>query len=64
MRHIFHEILARYLATDQFAFDTSPHELWPEFRPTWHPQAPRVTGSPAPERGRHPRAYRELESQN
>ncbi len=64
MRHIFHEILARYLDDEQHAFDTSPRELWPESRPSWHPQAPRVTGSPAPERGRHPRVYRELESHN
>jgi hypothetical protein len=48
MRHVFHQILARYLASDQFAFDTAPRELWPEARPTWHPEAPRSTGSPAP----------------
>ena len=64
MRHIFHEILARYLTTDQFAFDTSPRELWPESQPSWHPQADRVSGSPDPARGRHPRDYRELESHN
>ena len=67
MRHIFHEILARYLANDQFAFDASPRELWPEPRPTWHPEVrrnSRNSGSPAPERGRHDRVHRELESQN
>lgn len=29
MRNIFHEILARYLNTDQHAFETTPRELWP-----------------------------------
>jgi hypothetical protein len=64
MRHIFHEILARYLESEQHAFDASPRELWPEARPTWHPQASRVTGSPAPECGRHHQVYRELEPQS
>jgi hypothetical protein len=30
MRSIFHQILARYLASDQHAFDAYSHELWPE----------------------------------
>jgi hypothetical protein len=64
MRHIFHEILARYLLSEQHAFETSPREFWPQSSATWHPQAPRVTGSPAPERGRHRRVYHELESQS
>jgi hypothetical protein len=63
MRHIFHEILARYLASDQFAFDASRRELWPEARPSWHPEVCRNTGSPARERSRHHRVYRELEPQ-
>jgi hypothetical protein len=29
MRHIFHEILARYLDSDQYAFEATPRELWP-----------------------------------
>ena len=29
MRNIFHEIFARYLATDQHAFETTSRELWP-----------------------------------
>lgn len=29
MRHIFHEILSRYLDGEQHAFDSSPRELWP-----------------------------------
>ncbi len=64
MRHIFHEILARYLESEQHAFETSPRELWPESRPPWHPQAPQVSRKPsARERGRQ-RVYRELEPQN
>ncbi len=64
MRHIFHEILTRYLESEQHAFDASPRELWPESRTTWHPQAPRATGSPVPESGRAPRFHRALEPQN
>ena len=30
MRSIFHQILERYLASDQHAFDAYSHELWPE----------------------------------
>jgi hypothetical protein len=30
MRSIFHQILARYLDSDQHAFDAYSHELWPE----------------------------------
>jgi hypothetical protein len=29
MRHILHEILARYLNTDQYAFEPTPREFWP-----------------------------------
>lgn len=29
MRHIFHEILARYLDSDRYAIETTPRELWP-----------------------------------
>jgi hypothetical protein len=55
MRHVFHEILSRYLSNEQFAFEASPRELWPEPRPTWHPD---------PERGRLHRVHRELEPEN
>ena len=64
MRNIFHEILARYLESDQFAFGASSRELWPEPRPTWHPEVRGNTESPAPERDRHHKVYRELEPQN
>jgi hypothetical protein len=40
MRSIFHEILARYLDSDQYAFDASPRELWPEPRAEGVPKAP------------------------
>jgi hypothetical protein len=39
MRSIFHEILARYLNSEQHAFDASPRELWPETQASWHPLA-------------------------
>jgi hypothetical protein len=29
MRSIFHEILARYLGSDQYAFEATSRELWP-----------------------------------
>jgi hypothetical protein len=29
MRSIFHEILARYLGTEQHAFEATSRELWP-----------------------------------
>ena len=64
MRHIFHQILARYLASDQFAFDASPRELWPQPRPSWHPGVRRGSEHLVPERGRHQRVYRELEPHN
>jgi hypothetical protein len=68
MRHVFHRILNRYLERyldgSLYTFDTSPRELWPEPRASWHPTADRATGAPALERGRHHRVYGELESQN
>lgn len=64
MRHIFHEILARYLASEQHAFDASSHELWPEPKPSWHPQSRQAAGTPAPQHGRRHRAYGELETQS
>lgn len=64
MRHIFHRILDRYLDGNQIAFDTSPRELWPEPKATWHPSvAAQATHWPS-ERPAKPRAYRELEPQN
>jgi hypothetical protein len=64
MRSIFHEILARYLDSEQHAFDASPRELWPETRASWHPLAQAQPASRAAERSSQPRVYRELEPQN
>jgi hypothetical protein len=62
MRSIFHEILARYLNSEQHAFDASPRELWPETQASWHPLA--QAASRPVERSRERRVYRELEPQN
>jgi hypothetical protein len=64
MRHIFHEILTRYLDGNQHAFNMSLRELWPEARASWHPGVSRATVPPEPERGRHQRVHREFEPQN
>ena len=32
MRHPVHQLLLRFLDSDQFAFDPSEHELWPSER--------------------------------
>ena len=64
MRSIFHEILARYLDSDQYAFDASPRELWPEPTTERRPQSAGKATSRANERvSKHP-VYRELEPQN
>jgi len=60
MRHIFHEILARYLDSNQFAFDASPRELWPSEQAAPRPQP----AGREPERDGRQRVYRELEPQN
>lgn len=63
MRHVFHEILARYLDTDQFAFETTPRELWPSDRFTLGLQA---NGNSwlARRKGGNGTVLREPESQN
>ena len=63
MRHILHEILARYLANDQYAFETTSRELWPESHFPPQPQAG-GNGSGLAERGAGKRINREPESQN
>jgi hypothetical protein len=64
MRSIFHEILSRYLDSDQYAFDASPRELWPEqsFKP--RPETASKAASRASERACNHPVYRELEPQN
>jgi hypothetical protein len=64
MRHIFHEILARYVDGEQHAFEATSRELWPEPRSSWHPPVQGQTGGQLPERARRLRVQRELESHN
>jgi hypothetical protein len=42
MRHPVHRLLERWLNTDQFAFDSTQHELWPSERipPLRHDKPP------------------------
>lgn len=61
MRNIFHEILARYLGSDQYAFESTSRELWPV-----HGYVPLTAKAPearSPESGDNPRSYGELNPQ-
>ncbi len=60
MRHILHEILSRYLISDQHAFDASPRELWPSAPFEFQPPASGSGGGIA-ELGAGKRTHRELE---
>jgi hypothetical protein len=42
MRHPVHRLLERWLNSDQFAFDSTQHELWPSERipPLRHDKPP------------------------
>jgi hypothetical protein len=64
MRSIFHEILARYLGSEQHAFDASPRELWPatQAETRWQTAARSPGRAAEPDRQRRP--YVELEPQN
>ena len=64
MRHIFHNILARYLESDQHAFEASPRELWPSVNEFWNPQLTVIPANRAPERYRQQLVHRELEPQS
>ena len=64
MRSIFQEILARYLDSDQYAFDATPRELWPEPSVAPRPEGASRASSRASERATQHRVYRELEPQN
>ena len=64
MRSVFHEILARYLDSDQYAFDTAPRELWPEPSFKSRPETATKAASRASERACNHQIYRELEPQN
>lgn len=61
MRHIFHEILARYLDNQQHAFDPGWREFWPDEKPSWHPPVPGQSGGELPARARRQRTPREFE---
>jgi hypothetical protein len=64
MRNIVHEILARYLDSDQYAFDTSPRELWPEPSSERRPESAEKASSRPSERASKHQVYCELEPQN
>jgi hypothetical protein len=64
MRSIFHEILARYLDSEQHAFDASPRELWPQSQLDTRWQAAARSQGRATGRDVERRAYVELEPQN
>lgn len=61
MRHVFHEILARYLDSEQHAFDPSWREFWPDVRPSWHPPLAERPGGQVPAGARRQRVHREFE---
>ncbi len=64
MRHIFHEILARYLESEQHAFDASSGKLWPAaWSETRWQAAARAAGRADRPEG-DARIYGELEPQN
>jgi hypothetical protein len=59
MRHIVHDILARYLGSEQHAFEASARELWPQSAA----RHARPIGEDEPGGG-HDVYYGELEPQN
>jgi hypothetical protein len=61
MRHVFHEILARYLDGEQHAFDPSWREFWPDVRPTWHPPVAAQPAGQHPQPARRQRLHREFQ---
>lgn len=62
MRHIFHEILARYLDDEQHAFEATSRELWPERWSTWHPPVAGQAGGELPESAQRQQVRGALES--
>ena len=64
MRHIFHDILARYLESEQHAFEASSGKLWPaSWSETRWQTAARAAGG-AGQADSPSRSYGELERQN
>ena len=64
MRHVFHEILARYLDSEQHAFDTSCAGALAGHAASWHPPVAGQSGGQLPQRARRQQVYRELEPHN
>jgi hypothetical protein len=64
MRHIIHQILARYLNSESAAFDASLRELWPTDRYAFRPRSAGNGAAPAEEPARNRAASRELEHRN
>jgi hypothetical protein len=64
MRHIIHQILARYLNTERAAFDASLRELWPTDRYAFRPPSAGNGAAPVEEPARSRAAYGELEHRN
>ncbi len=64
MRNIFHEILARYLDSDQHGFDTTPRELWPSERFEFQIQIGRGASGLAADPSKRRAAHNELEPKN
>lgn len=63
MRNIFHAILARYLESEQHAFEASSGKLWPAAWSESRWQAAARAAGAAGEPVGHPRITRELEPQ-
>lgn len=63
MRSVFHQILARYLGSEQHAFGASARDLWPESWSESRWQAVARAAGAAEEPDGHPRIYREFEPQ-
>ncbi|MEX2150211.1 MAG: hypothetical protein WD793_08340 [Steroidobacteraceae bacterium] len=64
MRHPVHRLLLRFLDSDQFAFDSSKHELWPSERFVPSRRDPHPKPGRAAEPARRGTVYRELEYRN
>jgi hypothetical protein len=61
MRHPVHRLLEKWLNSDQFAFDSTQHELWPSERiPPLRYEKPDGAAEPPATRG----IYGELEYRN
>lgn len=64
MRHPLHQLLLRWLKSDQFAFDATQRELWPSERFIPTRRDARLKSRRAAEPASHGTVYRELEYRN